>query len=274
METKQLNFSGRALPAYLGYGILNENSVRIENEVITAEYFLDCDGSVVHKVIWDKNRCELQTHLHGESHGTSWYPDLNKALTYDFVSRRFDTDKIFDYLTRKTCDMGNIHVDKFKPSGKDEKRIIYYPAGILLSFSLPLPEKDELYTSFLESLKQGSPINFFREKSAFLLLMDVNEQVTLHPITVAEFIVPLAYMTTAAGTFARSGLIRPSKILRMMVDESYNTQSSFMQTFSGDDINPYFAFCFKELEKGQHGNLMKMFEHTAKALRCQTIKQE
>jgi hypothetical protein len=81
-------------------------------------------------------------------------------------------------------------------------------------------------------------------------------------------------MTSAAGTFAQSGLIRPCKILRMMVDESYNTQSSFMQPFTGDDINPYFAYCFKELEEDQHGNLMKMFEHTAKALSCQTQKQE
>jgi hypothetical protein len=273
METKQLNFSGRELPAYLGYGILDENSVRFANEVITADYVLSGDGTVVHKVIWDKNRCELQTHLHGESYGTSWYPDLHKALTYDFFSRHFDSDKVYDYLTKRTCDAGNIYVQKFKPASKDEKRIVYYPAGILLSFNLPLPEKDELYMSFLESIK-GSHISLFREKSSHLLLLDVHEQVTMHPITVAEFIVPLAYMTDAAETFTKSGLIRPCKILRMMVDESYKTQSSFMQTFTGDDVNPYFAYCFKELDEGQHGNLMKMFEHTAKALSFQTPNKE
>ena len=274
MGTKQLNFSGRELPSYLGYGILDENSIKFENEVITADYILDCDGTVVHKVVWDRNRCELQTQLHGESYGTSWCPDLHKALTYDFFSRRFDDDKIYDYLTKRTCDAGNIYVQKFKPAGKDDKHIVYYPAGLLLSFSLPLPEKDEVYTSFLNFIKQGSPVSLFREKVAYLLLMDVHEQVTMHPITVAEFIVPLAYMIRAAGIFAKSGLIRPCKILRLMVDESYKTQTSLMQTFLGDETNPYFAYCFKEFEENQHPNLMKMFEHTAKALSFQTPSKE
>ena len=192
METKNLNFSGRELPAYLGYGILDENSVRFEDDVINADYVLDCDGTVVHRITWDKSRCEFKTLLHGESCGTSWYPDLNKALTYDFFSRKFDSDKVYDYLTRKTCNAGNIYVQKFKPSGKDEKRIIYYPAGILLCFTLPLPEKTEIYTSFLESINQGTHISFFREKAATLLLMDVHQQVVMHPITVADFIVPMA----------------------------------------------------------------------------------
>ena len=77
-------------------------------------------------------------------------------------------------------------------------------------------------------------------------------------------------MTSAAVTFAKSGLIRPCKMLRLMVDESYNRQSSFMQTFTGGDTNPYFAYCFREIEEGQDDNLMKMFKHTAKALSCQT----
>lgn len=273
METKKLNFSGRGLPSSLGYGILDENSVRFEDDVINADYVLDCDGSVVHKINWNRNRCEFKTLLHGEPCGTSWYTDLNKALTSDFLFRRFDSDKVFDYLTRKTCNAGNIHVQKFKPSGKDEKRIIYYPAGILLCFTLPLPVKNELYTSFLESIKQGNHISFFGEKGATLLLMDVHQQVSMHPITVADFIVPLAYMTSAAVTFAKSGLIRPCRMLRLMVDESYNRQSSFMQTFTGDDVNPYFAYCFREIEEGQHENLMKMFEHTAKALSCQIPKE-
>jgi hypothetical protein len=132
----------------------------------------------------------------------------------------------------------------------------------------------EMYTSFLESVRQDTHVSFFREKGAYLLLMDVHDQVTMHPITVSEFIVPLAYMTGAAALFSKSGLIRPCKMLRMVINESYNSQISFMQTFIGDGINPYFAYCFKELEEHQHGPLMKMFHHTAKALVFQKPDKE
>lgn len=71
METNSLNFFGRELPSSLGYGVLDKSSVKIENEVISADYFLECDHSVVHQVNWDKDRCELKMVLHGEFCGSS-----------------------------------------------------------------------------------------------------------------------------------------------------------------------------------------------------------
>jgi hypothetical protein len=42
METKAVNFEGRELPSYLGYGILDRESVRFDNDVITADYRRVC----------------------------------------------------------------------------------------------------------------------------------------------------------------------------------------------------------------------------------------
>jgi len=38
METNSLNFFGRELPSSLGYGVLDKSSVKIDNEVISADF--------------------------------------------------------------------------------------------------------------------------------------------------------------------------------------------------------------------------------------------
>ena len=37
------------MPSSLGYGVLDKSSVKIENEVISADYLLECDRSVVNQ---------------------------------------------------------------------------------------------------------------------------------------------------------------------------------------------------------------------------------
>jgi hypothetical protein len=89
-----------------------------------------------------------------------------------------------------------------------------------MSFRLPVPERTVLHGSFLGKIKESGQITFFRELKTNLLLADSALKVSLHPLVVAEFIVPLAYMNSAAKTFADSGIISPEKHFRLMVAES------------------------------------------------------
>ena len=120
METNSLNFFGRELPSSLGYGVLDKSSVKIENEVISADYLLECDRSVVHIVKWEKDRCELRTLIHGEFCGTSTYPGLEHVLTNDFFVRDFSKDPVFLFLGKETSRRGNIWIQH--PLSKEKEQ--------------------------------------------------------------------------------------------------------------------------------------------------------
>ena len=132
METNSLNFFGRELPSSLGYGVLDKSSVKIENEVIGADYLLECDSSLVHQVKWDSERCEFKTLLHGTTTCTSRYPDLKQALTNDFFVRDFSKDPVFLFLTQETSRQGKIWIQHPPSKEKEQQKIIYYPAGLFL----------------------------------------------------------------------------------------------------------------------------------------------
>ncbi|MEI6889462.1 MAG: hypothetical protein ACOYM0_03520 [Bacteroidales bacterium] len=258
METNSLNFFGRELPSSLGYGVLDKSSVKIENEVISADYLLECDRSVVHIVKWEKDRCELRTLIHGEFCGTSTYPGLEHVLTNDFFVRDFSKDPVFLFLGKETSRRGNIWIQHPLSKEKEQQKIIYYPAGLLMLFRLPILSKGQQYASFLETLKPDQPISFFRERKGFLLVADVFLNVKRYPIIIAEFIVPLARMWSAAGTFAGQGIIDPRRPNRLIIDESGNAESTFMQIYPGDLNNPCFAIVFKDCDEKQREGIAKL----------------
>ena len=265
METNSLNFFGRELPSYLGYGVLDKSSVKIENEVISADYLLECDRSVVHRVSWGNGRCELKTEFHGGLCGSSWYPDLKHTLTNDFFVRDFSKDPVFLFLSKETSRQGNIWIQHPPSKEKEQQKIIHYPAGLMMLFRLPVITKSPQYNSFLETLKPDQPISFFRESKGFLLIADVFLKVKHYPLIIADFIVPLARMWSAAGTFAAHGIIDPRKPNRLIIDESGNAGSTFMQIYPGDLSNPCFAIVFKDCDEKQREGIAKLLPDSLRA---------
>ncbi len=211
METNSLNFFGRELPSSLGYGVLDKSSVKIENEVISADYLLECDLSVVHRVSWGNGRCELKTEFHGEFCGSSWYPDLKHTLTNDFFVRDFSKDPVFLFLSKETSRQGNIWIQHPPSKEIEQQKIIHYP------------------------------------------------------LIIADFIVPLARMWSAAGTFAGRDIIDPRKPKRLIIDESGNAGSTFMQIYPGDLRNPCFAIVFKDCDEKQREGIAKLLSDSLRA---------
>ncbi len=259
METKDLNFNGRELPSYLGYGILDEKTVRFENDVIRADYVLECDGSVVHRITWDKSHCELETLLHGSFAGFSSYTDLDKALSYDFMSRNLAEDNVFNFLSETTIGMGNIYIQQPDSKEKGKPKVVYFPAGLLMCFRLPVIDNGWDYQAFLLTINESGFAKLRLERNSCLLLADPSLKVTIRPLVVAEFIVPLAYMTGAARIFAESGIIESGKPFRLMIAESYQVANAYMQTFPGTEDNPYFGYCFQNIPKEKHSILADFF---------------
>jgi len=248
MEAKKVIFPGRELPSYLGYGFLDRKSIRFENDVVSADYLLDCDKTLVHHVTWTRDRCELTTQLHGESSGVSWYPDLEHALVYDFMSRDIGKEQVFKYLADTAGKMRNIFIQIPPEKKPGVNRAIHYPAGMLMCFRLPVVEKKGKYNSFLQRLPEMKCISFYREKRVNLFFSPFPGSIDVTSFLMADFIVPLAYMTRAAEHFAAAGIIYPQTWRRMMIMDSNQGDTTDIQYFPFASDAP-FAICYSDMSE-------------------------
>jgi len=242
MEKEQLTSPGHGLPTYLGYGILDEKSVTSENGTLMADYVLDCDGSVVYSARLEQDCCRLETRLHGEILGTSLYKDLKQAFSWSFLSGEAGEEKIFNFLAHTASALGNIYIQLPRYSTPEKPRKIFYPAGLLMIFKLPLLEKTARYDSFIKGLDATPEIQLHREEPSYLLLVDKERNLIRQPLTTAVFVVGLAYMTRAARVFGSSGLITPGRYHRMTVIES-DLADCWFQIFPGTGDYLFFATC-------------------------------
>lgn len=265
METKYHNINGLELPAYLGYGILNEQSITYENEKLSAEYVFECDGSIVHKVELTKERANLNTFCHGKIGFMSTYPTLKHALMYECIGWRLNKDEPYQFLAKQICRLGNIYVNHPVPDEKSTS-VNFYPAGKMFIFSLPLIIKSEVYLNFIEKIKGSNLLKFYRERKGHFLFLNNDSKVTMQHIIVADFIVPLAHLYNAAKILISEKVIESEKHMRLMINESYNSEFSFMQTFLGNKHYKSFCVIFKEIPKEKYSALAEIFIYQARGL--------
>ena len=263
MKNTNLIFNERELPLYLGYGVLDQENLKFENDIIYADYLYECDGSLAHRIVWDKKRCKFDTYCQGEPYKLSSYPNLKMALQYDFMSfGKGSSERGFEFLTEHICKQGNIYVNQPKSDEKDTS-LTYFPAGKLFHFSLPLLKKShEVYNYIINSIVYPPHIKFFRDRNGLLIRYadSTNSKIECTPIVIVDFTVSLAYLVSAAKNIADSGIICSEKYLRLMVNEVYQSERSFFQTFPGDEKNPAFGICFKEIEKDKYPEMAELFE--------------
>lgn len=265
MKTINLNYGGRKLPAYLGYGILDASSIQFENDVLTVNYVFESDGSLVHQVVWEKDRCYLNTLCHGKQVRRSIYPNLKQALLSDCMSWTLYQDDCFLFLSKEVSELGNIYVNHPRPD-KKETSLSYYPAGKLFLFSLPMVSRTSDYISFLEKIQDDPYMRFYRERKGLLIRADKQHKVSLAPVIIADFVVPLAHLVSAAKTMVASGIIEKEKQWRLIANEAMATENTLLQIFPGTKAYPYFGICFKELEGDKYQALADIFILQAEGL--------
>jgi hypothetical protein len=110
-----------------------------------------------------------------------------------------------------------------------------------------------------------------RERVAWLLLADLSYEVTYQPVVMADFIVPLAYMTMASWLFAEAGIISPKKQFRLMVSESFQTETLMLHTFTGDISTPFFGYYYGDTPPDNKPYLESIF---SAALKRQPLPKE
>ena len=248
METKNLSFNGMDLPAYLGYGILDQESIRYQKGELHAEYVFECDGSVVHRVTWNDKNCKLETFCHGERGNFTICPDLRYAMLYDSRSWDLSKDYCYLFLAREISRLGNIYVNLPQP---DEKKSSadFYPAGKIFVLSLPIAEKTQKYSDFLGQIKNSDILRFSREKKGHTVAIDKNLKADISPITIADFDSPAAHLYNAAKEIVNAGIIDKRKFFPLIINECYNAENLTMKTLTGDKLNPQFMIVFKEFSQ-------------------------
>lgn len=266
MKPIYLNFENRSLPSYLGYGILNESTVTFENDIIHAQYILEIDGSVVHEVDWDIKNCKFTTKFNDKVCRTSCYPTLNTAMMSEFNSINFLEDEVFHYLLQTITKMGNVYL-QFPGTGKDKQRFVFAPAGLLMCLRLPVKQLSNQYKEFQQECRELGYINFHRERNVHLITSDANNNIGIESLHLAEFIVPLAYVTAAVRFFKESNVIEDYLTYRLMVNEVSQSETASFQFFQGNKNWPYFGFVYKDLKPEEHQEVIDSFSHV-----IQTIK--
>ncbi|HSN61303.1 MAG TPA: hypothetical protein VLR49_10235 [Ferruginibacter sp.] len=265
MKTNNSQPSPGELPSYLGYGILDKASIQFKNGLLNASYVFERDNSLVHQVSWEENRCSLDTFCHGNRVRITSYPTLKQALLADCMSWTLNDDDCFQFLAKEVSKLGNIYVSHPKPD-EENTSINYFPAGKLFLFSLPLLDKSPAYVEFLNNVKEDASIRFMRERKGLLLQAKPHSPVTLHPIVIADFVVPLAHLASAAQIMVEANIIQKEKMFRLIINEAINAESSLMQVFLGEENDSYFGICFKEIEAEKLEWLKEMFGLQTKTL--------
>lgn len=266
METKKHVYDGMELPSYLGFGKLNEQSIRFNNKELYAEYVFEFDNSVVHTVKWSNDQCELQTYLHGVKSRHTQNPTLQKAMLFDCWFWKLEDYNCFHHLVNKTITLGNIYMN-FPKTDDSHKSFCYYPAGKLFIFSLPVIQKSERYNKFLSKLNESQILKLFRELNGHLLIMDNDGVVISQPIAIAQFVVPLARVYSASKSIVDAGVIENSKHLRLIIDEACSSQKNLMQVFLGETQGSFYSIIFKEFSEIELEFVVKIFTSQVELLK-------
>ena len=256
MKTINLNFNGRELPTSLGFGILDNQSIRVVNDILYANYVWEFNDSIMHQVEWSPNSCRLNTIFNGKVTSRTQYPTLEKALLNECVYWNLSENPCYHLVSDTITSLGNIYVNH---PALDKDAVGYYPAGKIFIFSLPILQKNQAYLNFLTKCKTSPSIRFFQEKKGHILVLGDKLVVHEKPITIAQFIVPLAKLVSASKLMIEAQIIENEKYLRLIINDSFDLESILIQCFSGDTGYSHFAICYHEFEQDKLGALSELF---------------
>jgi hypothetical protein len=253
MQIAYTSQDGRKLPYSLGYGLIDPLSI-IENDcTLEANYISEISNSVVHKVTWSLNSCELETfNSNGTMARLTVNRDLEKALLYDAMSWDLGKDPLYREASNAVTGLGNILV---MHPGKTE--LNYYPAGKLMMFILPVKKLDDTYLRFKQDLLDNKLAGLFMEQKGHYIKF--TKELTIRNLYLVSFIVPIGHMHAAAKHFAAAGIIGPDKPDRLIIDEANSMRTKHMRVFTTHCGDGYYALLFQELTKQNYNAVIESF---------------
>jgi hypothetical protein len=136
------------LPEYLGFGILNQDSIVRTDNCISAIYTSGLEP--VYAVEWTHDGCKLEEFYQGATIGSAYGEKLNLAFFHLLTNSNPLTHPRFFSLSKSAIEAGNIHF--LYPNMKSG--FLYYPAGFIFSLIQPIVDCNyEAWARFESSAK-------------------------------------------------------------------------------------------------------------------------
>ncbi len=203
------------LPAYLGFGLLDQGSMRSENGALSAAY--SAAGGAVHEVRWAPNDCLLKSWWRGREIGQSRGSDLEAA----FFANWWSYESL--WLDRPKCDlfnqitgMGNVYIPL------PGREYAFYPAGLMFTLRLPiLATRLPAWETFKRRIRPpASPLVLHREGPGVVLRLGEEGEFHKDPVLVVDLHVPLAWLAPAVVACLESGIVSDGKHYRLEASAS------------------------------------------------------
>lgn len=199
------------LPTYLGFGLLDQGSVRFEDGWLTATYSDEHD--LVYEVRWNPNGCVLKSYWRGRELGRSGGPDLQKAFFYSWhgAEKSWEDQRFID-LSNEIIRAGNVHFVFPRPEQ------VFFPAGLLFTLRQPITQSSlaawEALKPVFESAVTPEPRpRLYREGPGSIVHLLEGGDTWTERVLVVDLSVPLARVVQAVARCVQGGIVPGGSII-------------------------------------------------------------
>ena len=224
------------LPDYLGFGLLDQDSIGSENGWLTATYSDEHD--VVYEVRWNANGCLLKSYWRGREVGRSDGPDLQKAFfsSWLYDEKSWEDERFID-LSNEIIAIGNVY------SLRSRLEYVFYPAGVLFTLRQAIPEGSlSAWEAFKRTLEAEAALpprrTIYLEAPGSILHLLEDGDTWREPVLVVDLVVSLARLPQAVRQCVDGGIVPRGLHHRLLV----STAGSGIVWQTGDQAQRERAF--------------------------------
>jgi hypothetical protein len=218
--------TANSFPHYLGYGIINKDSYRKENEKEYVGYVYK-DQTVMTAEITPTGAM-IEEHYNGKRLSMSFGKTLQRAVFQHYLaSDQLKSHLHLDWIN-EVVGIGNIYAEMIQ---KSNQTVLYFPAVYLIEIRIPISnDKLSLLEMFLgnpEVIKLNAKA---QEATIITRYEDINENLTVPLLTICT---PIAFTVQTLKLIKSSGLISIEKRLRGIVGQARASNGTVMRNFIG-----------------------------------------
>lgn len=214
-RTAAANEFARELYPHIGYGFLDQSSIRQEGDLFKADYLMD-DLKVL-EVTKSGNFFHLKECLGEKVLGSAGGISLDIAIKYAYAKKDEFHSERFQYLVTNYLRKHHVYCSRSK--GRADLNPVFVPDGLRLGLEIiETPDISSRLNRLVQSLGHDSPLKVMRDWSdgdlsgqALYLVLLRNGEVRAEAWRMVEFSLPVAHIPTLIPELARLGVLVPRR---------------------------------------------------------------
>lgn len=251
------------LPAYLGLGKLEPNSIQSVKDGLIASYLQD--GDLVYQVHLQSKQVRLEEYYQQKVISQTVGGSLKETFLRHFASLETYKNLRFRDVFQPLMGQSNIYVNL--PS---RFSMGFYPAGAILGLRMPLEiDKSKEWLRVRPNFETNeSPLNLETDQQGFLFYLMENGEVKGDPVLVLEFTALLLNITEAIQQFIKTGLIGKSKEKRLVITDCTQIGQDALSIYLGDQSKGILTYTFLQIPPKKKTEVIaqQFFEHSVQFL--------